>query len=172
MWRKDNTSLNWSSKLYFSVIKTDCECSSVHSDTQWNCTYPCFLKIFIYLFTFLLHQVLVAAHGLFIAACRLLSCSMHAGSSSPTRDQTWEPCIGSAESCPLDHQEVPSCPSLKKSFHTQVLPNTDINPQTYFILAHSSLKGTYKILLEPWSLLLACNYISIKAQVEASQLHS
>ena len=32
---------------------------------------------------------------------------MHAGSSSLTRDQTQAPCIGSAESYPLDHQGGP-----------------------------------------------------------------
>ena len=35
-----------------------------------------------------------------VAACGLLSCSMHAGSSSPTRDRTQVPCIGSVESLP------------------------------------------------------------------------
>ncbi|XP_061031157.1 DNA repair protein RAD51 homolog 3 isoform X2 [Eubalaena glacialis] len=35
------------------------------------------------------------------------SCSMHAGSSSPTRDRTQTPCIGSTESYPLDHQGSP-----------------------------------------------------------------
>ena len=29
------------------------------------------------------------------------------GSSSPTRKRTWAPCIGSAESYPLDHQGSP-----------------------------------------------------------------
>ena len=61
---------------------------------------------FIYLFW--LHQVLVAARGIFIAACGLLSWGMHAGSSSPTRDGTQAPCIGSAESYPLDHQGSPN----------------------------------------------------------------
>ena len=42
-----------------------------------------------------------------VAACRLLSCGMHAGSSSLTRDQTQAPCIGSGESYPLDHQGSP-----------------------------------------------------------------
>ena len=32
---------------------------------------------------------------------------MHEGSSSPTRDQTRAPCIGSTEFYPLDHQGVP-----------------------------------------------------------------
>ena len=45
---------------------------------------------FIYLFIWL-HQVLVAAGG-------LLSCGMHVASSSLTRDQTWSPCVGRAES--------------------------------------------------------------------------
>ena len=45
------------------------------------------------------------------AACGIFSCDMHAGSSSPTRDWTWAPCIGSVESYPLDHQGSPS-PSL------------------------------------------------------------
>ena len=38
---------------------------------------------------------------------RSFSCGMNAGSSSPTRDQTQAPCIGSAESYPLDHQGSP-----------------------------------------------------------------
>ena len=83
-------------------------------------------EIFIYLFW--LHQVLVTACGifavacgifscgmqdLFVAACGLLvaacglSCIMHVGSSSPTRDQTQAPCIASLESYPLDHQGSP-----------------------------------------------------------------
>ena len=39
--------------------------------------------------------------------CRLLSCCMHVGSSSPTRDQTRVPYVGSVESYPLDYQESP-----------------------------------------------------------------
>ena len=39
--------------------------------------------------------------------CGLLSCGMHVGSSSPIRDQTRVPCIGSTESYPLDHQGSP-----------------------------------------------------------------
>ena len=56
-----------------------------------------FFKIYI----FWLHQVLVAA-------CGLLSCGTRAGSSSPTRDQTPAPCIGSVESYPLDHLGSPN----------------------------------------------------------------
>ena len=33
---------------------------------------------------------------------------MYVGSSSPTRDRTWAPCIGSAGSYPLDHQGSPT----------------------------------------------------------------
>ena len=63
---------------------------------------------------------LVAARGLLVVARELLSCDMqalscgtHAGSSSPTRDQTWAPCIRSAESYPLDHQGSPNFYFLK-----------------------------------------------------------
>ena len=38
---------------------------------------------------------------------RTLSCSTHVGSSSPTRGRTWAPCVGGAESYPLDHQGGP-----------------------------------------------------------------
>ena len=41
-----------------------------------------------------LHRVLVAAGGLFSCGMRTLSCGMHVGSSSLTRDQTPAPCIG------------------------------------------------------------------------------
>ena len=58
-------------------------------------------KIFIYLFW--LHRVLLEVRG-------LLSCGMHAGSHSPTRDQTWAPCVGSAASYPLDNQGSPVNP--------------------------------------------------------------
>ena len=41
---------------------------------------------------------------------------MHVGSSSPTRDQTWAPCIGSAESYPLDHKGSPITLSTFKNY--------------------------------------------------------
>ena len=51
---------------------------------------------------------------LLVAACRLLSCSMrtlscgmHVGSSSLTRDGNQAPCSGSTESYPLDYQGSP-----------------------------------------------------------------
>ena len=54
-----------------------------------------FLFLFIYLFIYL-HLVLVAAGGLLSCGMWSLSCGMHMGSSSLTRDRTWAPCIGSA----------------------------------------------------------------------------
>ena len=55
----------------------------------------------IYLFR--LCWVSIAARGIIVAACLvaargLLSCGMHVGSSSLSRDRTRAPCIGSAES--------------------------------------------------------------------------
>ena len=50
---------------------------------------------------------LVVACGLPSYGMQTLSCGMHVGSSSLTRDQTQAPCIGSAESYPLDHQGSP-----------------------------------------------------------------
>ena len=41
---------------------------------------------------------LVATHQLLNCGMRILSCGMRVGSSSLTRDRTWAPCIGSAES--------------------------------------------------------------------------
>ena len=52
---------------------------------------------FIYLF-FWLPWVLVAAPGLLSCGMQTLSCGMHVGSSSLTRDRTPAPCIGSAKS--------------------------------------------------------------------------
>ena len=69
------------------------------------------LFFFKYLFIclFWLHWVLVAACGIFVAACRHLSYSMYAGSSSLTRNQTQAPCIGSTESYPLYQIGRASC---------------------------------------------------------------
>ena len=73
------------------------------------------LFIFYLFILFWLCRVLVVARGIFscgtqdllVAACGLLSCGMHVGSSSPTRDRTQAPCIGSAESYPPDNQGSP-----------------------------------------------------------------
>ena len=98
-----------------------------------------FLIFHSFIYLFWLRYVLVAARGIFvaaclIAACGLLSCSMHVGSSSLTRDRTQAPCIGSVESYPLDHQGSPGplSFSLKHmqlvlfSFHTSEVSGTDI----------------------------------------------
>ena len=67
-----------------------------------------FLLFFSFLFFFWLHQVLVAVRGLLSCGMRALSCGMHMGSSSLTRDQTRAPCLGSSESYPLRHQGSPN----------------------------------------------------------------
>ena len=57
-------------------------------------------------------QVLVAAGGLLSCSMQTLSCSMHVGPSSLTRDRTQAPCIGSMEPYPLCHQGSPK-PNFK-----------------------------------------------------------
>ena len=85
--------------------------SNWHQHQSWL-----FLKnIFIYLFIWL-HRVLVVAGGLLGCGTWTLSCGMHVGSSSLTRDWTWAPCIGSAESYPLHHQGSPSHDMLTFSY--------------------------------------------------------
>ena len=59
--------------------------------------------IFIYLFIWL-HQVLVAAGRVLRCGIRTLSCGMHVGSSSLSRERTRAPCVGST----LRHQGSPS----------------------------------------------------------------
>ena len=51
--------------------------------------------------------------GSLVAPSGLLSCGMHVGSSSLTRDRTQAPCIGSTESYPLHHQGSPLFKSLQ-----------------------------------------------------------
>ena len=57
---------------------------------------------------------------LFIWLHKRLSCGMqdlqlrHVGSSSLARDWTWSPCIGSAESEPLDHRASPETTCFEK----------------------------------------------------------
>ena len=80
---------------------------SVYSPTSNLFCCCCYFYLF---YLFWLCRALVAARGIFfylVVACRLLSCGMHVGSSSLTRDGTWAPCLGSAESYPLDHQGSP-----------------------------------------------------------------
>ena len=69
-------------------------------------TFDSFYSFNIYLFI-CLHRVLAAAGGLRSCGMRTLSCDVHVGSSALTRDRTWAPCIGSAESSPLCHQGSP-----------------------------------------------------------------
>ena len=71
------------------------------------------IYLFIYYLSWL-HRVLVAAHGIFVVACGLLSCGrqtlscgMHAGSSSPTRDQTCAPLHWECRVLSTDHQGSP-----------------------------------------------------------------
>ena len=67
---------------------------------------------------------------------RTLSCSRHVGSSSPTRDQTQAPCIGSAESYPLDHQGIPSFTlytHIYHFWHSSFLPIYSINIKYHFL---------------------------------------
>ena len=54
-----------------------------------------------------LKRSLVGAHQLLSCGMRTLSCGMHVGPSSLTRDRTLAPCIGSVESYPLHHQGSP-----------------------------------------------------------------
>ena len=58
---------------------------------------------------------LVAARRLLSCSMWTLSCGMHVGSSSLTRDWTRAPCIGSTESYPLDHQGSPESYFLNSS---------------------------------------------------------
>ena len=66
-----------------------------------------------------IHSFILAVLGLScrtrdLRCCmRNLCCGMHVGSSSPTRNRTGAPCVGSVESYPLDHQGSP-CPG---AFH-------------------------------------------------------
>ena len=63
--------------------------------------YPIDMLWFFNIYLFWLHRVLVAACGIFSCGMQNLSCGMHAGSNSLTRDRTRAPCIGSTESYPL-----------------------------------------------------------------------
>ncbi|XP_059993722.1 protein Shroom2 isoform X9 [Lagenorhynchus albirostris] len=52
-------------------------------------------------------RVFIAARGLFSCGMWTCSCGVHSGSSSPARDRTQAPSIGSVQSCPPDHQGSP-----------------------------------------------------------------
>ena len=83
-----------------------------------------FFLIFIYLlflYLFWLRWVLVEAGG-------LLSCGVHVGSSSLSRDWTQAPCIVSVESYPLDHQGSPLVICFKYSNVYMSIPNSQSIP--------------------------------------------
>ena len=67
----------------------------------WNLNHwtarevPGYFLIFVYLFIFGCARSSLQHVESWVVACRLLSCSMHVGSSSPTRDWTLAPSIGS-----------------------------------------------------------------------------
>ena len=95
-------------KPYTEEILNNCsfQCKQVYKNIQKTlCALPEFF-FNIYLFIWLC-QVLVAAGGLLSCGIQTLSCGMHVGSSSLTRDQTQAPSIGSAESYSLHHQGSP-----------------------------------------------------------------
>ena len=87
-------------------VKTSCEIKCLQGIKTTMCVLPhtdqnghLFLFFSFFNLLFRLCQVLVAA-------CRL-SCGLHVGSSSLTREWTWARCTGSTESYPLDHQGSP-----------------------------------------------------------------
>ena len=88
----------------------------------------CIIYLFVYLFW--LYRILVAACGLFSCSLWALSCGMHVGSISPTRDRTWATCIGSVESYPLDHQ---GSPWQYFVFAINLLATAQKNKSIYFI---------------------------------------
>ena len=83
-------------------------------ETYWDNQSSChpnlgvlfFMRTFLNLFLFIwLHQVLVAARGLFSLYSRVVQTQVqHVGSSSPAKDRTRVPCFGSLESSPLHYQ--------------------------------------------------------------------
>ena len=71
------------------------------------CTYVWWMDVGVFFFFLICSYLFIYLfwlHWVLVATCRLLSWGIHAGSSSPTRDRTRAPCIGSTESYPLDHQ--------------------------------------------------------------------
>lgn len=63
----------------------------------------CFMNLLIWL-----HQVLIEAYGISDLHCSIRDLQLHhLGSSSLTRDLIRVPCIGSMDSQPLDHRELP-----------------------------------------------------------------
>ena len=65
---------------------------------------------------------------------RTLSCGMHVGSSSLTRDRTWAPCVGSVESYLLHHQGSPARTFFKQK------EVTNESREAYFVVSFSLTK--------------------------------
>ena len=99
---------------------------------------------------------------------------MHAGSSSPTRDRTQAPCIGSMESYPLDHQGSPPHPCFRHrscmmlcwtpqaKFHLKICLVWSAQNFEYQEISNENLE--FLLLLQNWkvqqewsAVLLVCN---------------
>ena len=99
--------------VYVYVCVCICVCVNV---CVYVCVYVC-TCVCIYsgcTESSLWHQAFLVLQWAGAGACRLNSCSMGACLqllSSPTRDQTWTPCIGSMESHPLDYKYHPLPPA-------------------------------------------------------------
>ena len=99
-------------KIFVSLF-----CLKLTSPSQvFTCGVPFSLQYLFIYYSFWLHWVLAAACGIFIVACRLLSCciqtlscGMHVGSSSPTRDRTQDPELGACSLSHLITREVSWC---------------------------------------------------------------
>ena len=66
-----------------------------------------FFNVYVCMYLFWLRWVLVAACGIFSCGMRTLSCSMHVGSSSPTRNRTQPPSLGAWSLTHWTTREVP-----------------------------------------------------------------
>ena len=89
--------------LYWQHISRPCRCC-------WSRKHTILKSLFIWL-----PWVLAAAWGIFlliVVASELLVVNM--GSSSLTRDWTWDPCLVSVEFYPLDHQGSLQKPHLRE----------------------------------------------------------
>ena len=88
---------------------------------------------------------LVAACGLLSCGMWTLSCGMHVGSSSLTKDRTRTHCTGSAESYPLDHQWSPN----PHHFLKQILESLPIYSSMFQLYNHV-VKSQKKTILAFW----------------------
>ncbi|KAM9083164.1 regulator of G-protein signaling 3 isoform 4-T7 [Megaptera novaeangliae] len=84
-------------------------------------------KVLLQISTQLWHTGSSLQHtDLFSCGMRTLGCGMHAGSSSPTRDRTWAPCIMSSESYPLDHRTWKDLPDRDLICRTNRSPKLSV----------------------------------------------